>query len=545
MNALPSPKDSDFALLQQYVDALHQGATPERDAILARRPDLAGLLDCLDGLDRLATPADDEVRTHPPAKPDNLPSTVSEPRPQSQFGKYVLGAELGRGGMGVVYRARQIDLGREVALKMVLSTHLASPDALERFQEEARAAAGLAHPHIVTVYEAGQIDGQPYFAMQYVAGSSLSQRIRAGPLDAEEAARIVLAVAGAVHHLHQNGIIHRDLKPSNILLDNAGVPYVTDFGLVKTLGDDQHRTITGAIVGTPSFMSPEQAAARRDLGPATDVYSLGAILYELLTGQPPFREESPLDTLVQVLENEPIPPHRLRPEIPGELELICLRCLEKAPGERFTSAAALAEALTAFLKGEETGLTLPGLRYRARHWSRREPALASRLAMLSVCLVMAQLGYWLTAPVTLAVHLRVLSLLAGWALASLVCQRLMNHRPWAELARFLWSAVDVTLFSLIVLVADEIATPIIIGYPLLIAGSGLWFRERLVWFTAAVCMVSYTAVCLELAVRTGGVESPHHHVIFLVGLVVLAFVMAYQVRRVRALSRFYEHRKLP
>jgi len=346
MNDAPLHDDTDFTLLQAYVDELHRGGAPAKGDLLARRPDFAPLLDCLDGLDRLAPPAETEdgSRTLPPpaapaAMEDDPPSTITQPKRGGRFGKYLLEDELGRGGMGVVYKATQTDLERPVALKMILASHLAAPESLERFQEEARAAAGLTHPHIVAVYEAGQIDGQPYFAMQYIAGSSLSQRIRSGPMSPEEAARTVLAIAEAVDHLHRHGVIHRDLKPSNILLDEAGEPYVTDFGLVKMLRGESHRTSTGAIIGTPSYMSPEQAAGRRDLGPGTDIYSLGAILYELLTGQPPLREENPLETLVQVLESDPPPPRRLRPEIPVDLELICLRCLEKNPAERFTTAA--------------------------------------------------------------------------------------------------------------------------------------------------------------------------------------------------------------
>ncbi len=446
--------------------------------------------------------------------------------------------------MGVVYRARQIDLDRPVALKMILSSQLASPEALARFQEEARAAAGLTHPHIVTVYETGQIDGQPFFAMQLVDGCSLGQHAQQAPMPPEEAARIVYAVAEAVHHLHRHDIVHRDLKPSNILLDASGHPYVTDFGLVKILGGSQHTT-TGAIVGTPSYMSPEQAAGRKDLGPASDVYSLGAILYELLTGRPPFREENPLDTLVQVLESEPTAPHRLRPAIPADLELICLRCLEKAPTERFASAEALARALDAFLKGEETGLSLPGVRYRVRHWARREPALASRLVMLPLCLLIAQANYSLLGPVDLHLHLKVVAILVGWGAVSFACQWLMNHKPWAEAMRFVWAAADILLFSLIVLVADDIETPVVIGYPLIIAAAGLWFRVPLVWFTAAVCVVSYLLLLLERALSNEPIDGPHKHAIFLVGLVILAFMMSYQVQRVRALSRYYEHRRLP
>jgi eukaryotic-like serine/threonine-protein kinase len=549
MNDLP-PNDPDFALLHAYMDELHRGGAPVRDALLARRPELAGLLECLDGLDRLAAPHAENEGTGtlefvPGVPAQELPSTLCELRPQGRFGKYLLEGELGRGGMGVVYKARQTDLGRFVALKMILSSHLAAPEALQRFQEEARAAATVTHPNIVAVYDAGHIDGQPYFAMQYVAGSSLSQRIRSGPIAPEDAAQLVLTVAGAVHHLHAHGIIHRDLKPSNILLDEAGNPYVTDFGLVKVLGGDSHRTTTGAIVGTPSYMSPEQAVGRKDLGPASDIYSLGAILYELLTGKPPFREENPLDTLVQVLENDPVAPRRLCPTIPADLELICLRCLEKAPSERFASAEALAGALGSYLKGEDTGVTLPGLRYRVRHWVRREPALACRLVMLLICVLIAQVNYSLVGEVAVNLHVKVLAILAGWGAASYVCQWLLNQKPLAEATRFLWSAADIVLFSLIVLVGDNINSPVAIGYPLMVAAAGLWFRVPLVWFTAAVCVISYALLLDEAAQRTGPIAGLHKHIIFMVGLVILAFMTSYQVHRVRALSRYYEHRKLP
>jgi serine/threonine-protein kinase len=534
--------DDDFTLLDSYLDELHHGNAPGRAALRARRPELAGLLECLDGLERLAVPPDGMPPEAP--APDEGPATIALARPAGRFGKYMLEVELGRGGMGVVYRARQVDLDRPVALKMVLSSHLASPEALDRFQEEARAAAGLAHPHIVTVYEAGQIDGQPFFAMQLVEGSSLSQRARGAPLPPEEAARIVRAVAEAVHHLHEHGIVHRDLKPSNILLDESGHPYVTDFGLVKVL-DGSHRTTTGAIIGTPSYMSPEQATGGRDLGPASDVYSLGAILYELLTGQPPFHEESPLDTLVQVLESEPTQPRRLRPQIPADLELICLRCLEKTPADRFASAEAVARALDAFLKGEETGLSLPGVRYRLRHWARREPALASRLVMLALCLLIAQANYSLLGGSELHRHLKIVVILIAWGAASFLCQWLMNRRPWAEAMRFAWGAIDIVLFSLILLVADDIATPVVIGYPLIIVATGLWFRVPLVWFGAVLCMVSYVLLFIERWLRVGPLDGPHKHAIFLVSLVILAFIVSYQVQRVRALSRYYEHRRLP
>jgi serine/threonine protein kinase len=279
------------------------------------------------------------------------------PSPDNQavartFGDYDLLSEIARGGMGVVYRARQKGLNRVVALKMILDGRLAGPDDLQRFLAEAEAAARLQHPNIVAVHEVGEVDGQYFFSMEYIAGPSLAQKLAPGPLPSRVAARYVRATARAVHHAHRHNILHRDLKPSNILLDAEDEPHVTDFGLAKKLGDPG-QTGSGAILGTPSYMSPEQAAGRvRELGPACDVYGLGAVLYELLTGRPPFRSETPLDTLKHVLDREPVPPRLLNPKVDRDLETICLKCLEKDPRHRYASAEAMADDLDRYLNGE-------------------------------------------------------------------------------------------------------------------------------------------------------------------------------------------------
>jgi hypothetical protein len=211
----------------------------------------------------------------------------------------------------------------------------------------------LQHPNIVAVHEVGQVDGQYFFSMEYIAGPSLAQKLAPGPLPSRAAARYVCTTARAVHHAHQHGILHRDLKPSNILLDGEDEPHVTDFGLAKKLGGGPGQTRSGAIMGTPSYMAPEQAAGKvKELGPACDVYGLGAVLYELLTGRPPFRSETQLDTLVQVLEREPVPPRLLNPKVDRDLEIICLKCLEKNPRHRYASADDLADDLDRYLKGE-------------------------------------------------------------------------------------------------------------------------------------------------------------------------------------------------
>jgi eukaryotic-like serine/threonine-protein kinase len=260
---------------------------------------------------------------------------------------------IGHGGMGVVYKARQIGLNRIVALKMVLAGANASPHSLARFRAEAEAVAQLAHPNIVQIYEIGEREGCPYLALEFVPGGSLERRLDGTPVGAAQAAELVLALARAVQHAHQRGIVHRDLKPANVLLLADGTPKIADFGLAKRADADYTHTQTGAILGSPSYMAPEQAAGATDkIGPATDIYALGVILYELLTGRPPFKGATVIETMEQVREHDPPPPRTLQPKTPRDLEIICLKCLEKQPHRRYTSAAELAEDLQAFLRGE-------------------------------------------------------------------------------------------------------------------------------------------------------------------------------------------------
>jgi serine/threonine-protein kinase len=271
----------------------------------------------------------------------------------AQFGEYELLEEIGRGGMGIVYRAVQKSLQRVVAVKMLLRRDLASPADLTRFRSEAEAAAQLDHPGIVSIFEVGEHKGHPFYSMRYIEGTTLAKRLQAGPIPPREGAQILLRVAEAVQAAHSRGVLHRDLKPSNILIDLAGKPHVSDFGLAKRLEGNQTMTHTGAILGTPCYMSPEQAAGSRgDVGPVSDVWSLGAILYQVPVDRPPFQASSPMDTLLAVLEVEPPLPRSINREVNRDLEMIALKTLQKPQDLRYASAADLANDLRAFLASE-------------------------------------------------------------------------------------------------------------------------------------------------------------------------------------------------
>jgi serine/threonine-protein kinase len=365
------------ALLTRLEDDRRGGRVPSVDSLARENPDLAEELRQLWAIAQVAQLAGSgaDTATLPPPPEVNAPSSAL-PR---DFGDYELLQELGRGGMGVVYRARQKGLDRVVALKMLLHGDVASPADRARIRGEAKAAGNLQHPNIVPVYDVGEADGRDYFTMPFVEGRSLAQVLADGPLPPRDAARLVATLARAVEHAHSRGIIHRDLKPANVLLQVAlGLPgetrtgqaldlsrlppasrglyepLITDFGLAKDLAPGgESLTQTGAILGTPAYMPPEQAASNRgQVGPASDVYSLGAILYACLTGRPPFQAATRMDTIFLVLEQDPVPPRLLNPAVDRDLELICLKCLQKPPELRYADAAALADDLDAFLAGE-------------------------------------------------------------------------------------------------------------------------------------------------------------------------------------------------
>ena len=387
------------AILHDYLQAVDAGKSPDSQAIVRQHPEFAGELTAFFADQAQVARMAQAMR---PALPlADAPTTGITPAAAiapleviRYFGDYELLEEIARGGMGVVYKARQVKLKRVVAVKMILTGELAHATDVERFQSEARAAANLHHPNIVSIHEIGEHNGQHYFSMDYIAGESLNSRIARGPLPAREAATILAKVAQAVSFAHVAGVIHRDLKPANILLDSKNEPHVTDFGLAKRVEGEPGAsatgglTQTGQVLGTPSYMPPEQAAGKtKEIGPRADVYSLGAVLYCALTGRPPFQAASTLDTLLQVIDQDPVAPRSLNASVPLDLETICLKCLEKNPARRYASAQELADELQRFLDGQPIHARPVGHMERAWRWCRRKPAIAGLTGAVAASLI--------------------------------------------------------------------------------------------------------------------------------------------------------------
>jgi serine/threonine protein kinase len=376
-------------------DAATYGATPPASTAVTRDSDAPAGLAIVDDptvTRRLNVPADPHATMH--TTTSDAPDHAG--RLPRRFGGYELLEELGHGGMGVVYRARQLVPWRLVALKVIRSGELASAEDVRRFRQEADEAARLDHPHIVPVYEVGECNGLHFFTMKLVEGGSLSGRLERYQNDPKAAARLIATAARAVHHAHQRQLLHRDLKPGNILLDASGEPHVADFGLAKRMEEGDARvTWSNAVVGTPEYMAPEQARGEKRLTTAADVYALGGVLYALLTGRPPFKAATVLDTLAQVVTDDPAPPRRLQPKAPADLETICLKCLRKEPGRRYASASELAEDLDRFLNDEPIQARASTVWERGFKWARRRPAPAALLTVSAAAsLILAVIVFW-------------------------------------------------------------------------------------------------------------------------------------------------------
>ena len=310
------------------------------------------------------------------------PATATSSGGLPRIPGYELLAKLGQGGMGVVYKARQLGLNRLVAVKMIRGGGQARPDHFARFRVEAEAVAQLHHPNIIQIHDIGEVDELPYVSLELLEGGDLADRLAGSPQPGRSAAELMITLAKAIQVAHEAGIIHRDLKPPNILYTADGVPKVTDFGLAKRLESDSNQTETGQIMGSPSYMAPEQARGHtKDVGPAADIYALGAIFYEMLTGRPPFKGESPIETIRQVTDDEVVPPSRLVPKVARDLETICLKCLNKEPQKRYASARDLADDLERFLEGRPIKARPTPLLERTAKWARRRPVAASLIGL--------------------------------------------------------------------------------------------------------------------------------------------------------------------
>lgn len=446
---------------------------------------------------------------------------VEPPSPLPDFAGYELLDEIGRGGMGVVFRARQIRPNRVVALKVIREGRFAAGVELQRFRTEAEAAATLDHPGIVPIYEVGEAEGRHYFSMAYVAGCNLAERLREGPLDDRQAAEMLLKIADAMAHAHRRGVVHRDLKPGNVLLDEAGEPRLTDFGLAKRIKEDTGLTVTGQILGTPSYMAPEQANGEIDrIGPHTDVYALGALLYEMLTGRPPFRGVGPLETLWLIRQQDPVEPRRLRPTIDQNLQTICMTCLARDPCRRYATGAELADDLRRYLRRESIRARPPAIGEQLLRTFRESPfpyditAVRFRLlgyaafhlaVQVGIFLLLANRGpEWLVWLAVFTMHAPVCFLLQTDDSAGLLPSNPAERHLWALWTGHFMASAGVFLAYRIqhhpdyvqgVLVAYPAYTALT-GLAFFVMGSSIWFRNSLfgaLWIVLAAAMPLFAA----------------------------------------------------
>ena len=419
------------ALLQSYQVA---GGFLEESPTLSR-------VDPAVGTSRKGTQYPNQPAAKDVVKMDQLPCS---------FGEYELIELIAEGGMGVVFKARQRGLDRVVAIKMILSGQLAGQDDIKRFYIEAEAAGNLDHPGIVPVYEVGCCEGQHYFSMAFIEGENLVPRIKAKDLSPREAAMLTKKIAQAIQSAHDRGIVHRDLKPGNVLLDQRGEPRITDFGLAKRMTGEGDLTATGTVLGTPNYMSPEQAAGK-GIGPTSDVYSMGAILFAMLTGRAPFEGTSQVETIIRVLHDEPPSPRQINTSVTKDLEVICLKCLEKDPSNRYQTSDELADDLQRCLSGEPIRAKDDLVR-RFRKWTLREPVLAAHLAATVFMLVIIIVNYCLLGE-SFNRHWQMMwkniGLLIGWAMVVVALQKIQNRYHTKSVIAYAWAMINPIFLTLI------------------------------------------------------------------------------------------------
>jgi len=510
----------DLDLLDRYLNAVQAHDVAVQQQLLADCPALREWSGCLHGLEQLAAVIDQPLPDMPVSESTVIGQT---------FGKYEIVTELGRGGMGIVYQARHVELGRDVALKMLTAGIYATVDQRRRFLTEARLAARIRHPRIVSIHDAGELHGQLFFTMDLIAGQDLATCLKAGLLPLRDAVQLLSTVAGSVQHLHEQGILHRDLKPSNILIDNAGEAHLMDFGLAH--GDDRESaaTVTGTILGTPSYMPPEQALGRvRDIDLRSDVYSLGAILYELLTGKPPFVGESRIGTLLMVLEREPVRPRVHRASIPRDLEQICLRCLEKDPARRYATAQALANDLSGWLAGERIVTPEDGWIRRTQRAIRRYPAAGYRCVVLlsTLCCVLLRCA---ASPAYLSYYVPVILGLVSWTGLSVFWEWRGRRAPEDHWIGYAFTLTDTLLLTLLLLMTENVDKATVGAYLFLVTVSGLWLDVILLRLSGLAALVGYATL-----LQFSATEVPLHVAAIMAVLIMSTVAISeFQVRRLK------------
>ena len=456
---------------------------------------------------------------------------------------YELLDKLGHGGMGVVYKARQLGLDRVVALKMILASGHAAPADLARFQTEAEALARLQHANIVPVYEVGKYAGRPFFSMEFLEGGSLADKLDGRPWPQRSAAELVATLASAVHAAHQRGVIHRDLKPANVLLSADTTPKISDFGLAKRLDRDsspEPQSAEQTRCGTPGYMAPEQVAGQaKEIGPATDVYALGAILYELLTGRAPFSAATPIDTVLRTLNGDLVLPRKLNRNASRDLEAVCLKCLQRNPENRYSSAEALAADLHRYLGGEHVSARRLGPIDRVKRWAQHRPALAATLLALAVFYTSHFLELLVPAANARSYHIYVTGIVLVWAVMAVAFQWLIERPRWHTLGVFSWAAMDVVLFTALLWVKGGPSSPLVGGYLLLIGVAATRFRARLVWFVTELALTGYTVLVADAYRQRPHLAptTPQTPVIFAMALILMGLVMSLLLRRSRAFTQ--------
>lgn len=516
----PAELSIDPELLDRYLNAVQARDTGEQQRLLATCPELAEWSVCLQDLEQLASAIDRPV--------PEMSLTESAVIGQT-FGRYEIVTELGRGGMGIVYHARHVDLGRDVALKMLTAGIYATVEQRRRFLSEARLAARIRHPRIVSIHDAGELQGQLFFTMDLIAGQDLASCLKAGLLPLRSAVELMVTVSLAVQHLHEQGILHRDLKPSNVLIDDDGEAHLMDFGLAH--GDDRESstTATGTILGTPSYMPPEQALGHvRAIDARSDVYSLGAILYELLTGKPPFVGESRIGTLLMVLEREPVRPRIHQPSIPRELESLCLRCLEKDPARRYATAEALAHDLSAWLAGERIITPDDGWLRRVQRTIRRYPAAGYRCVVLLSTLVFVLLRCAFT-PDYLSYYQPVILGLISWTGLSVFWEWRGRRSPEEHWIGYAFTLTDTLLLTLLLLMTENVDKATVGAYLFLVSVSGLWLDVMLLRLSGFAALFGYGTLLL-----LSSNEVPAHVAAIMAVLILSTVAISeFQVRRLK------------